>query len=308
MTTLIKAETLSMHLSLLLLLTLLFCSKIQIFSRKIPVNGRLPVHKKKTRSTGSGALKSPQHHNVVIPTKKETLSTKLFKGLSKFTSTLRRTTESAAQSVSRANRDITAYFSSDFEVLLLKMTEPNDSMTTKKDLQRFIKTTKSFVYNDDLVSPSNTYRATLRKIWAKVAERDCRTVLKALYLLHLLFQKSSLKDAKLYQRLIVKMSREYSKKSHSKYFSKVVPTTAAASTGRGIVNMLISKTHLPEEEILDLYYNYVIKRGKECTGQFSELERIGLGTAASDALRRVSHHSLINTYHIHITFLSYYTY
>jgi len=45
-----------------------------------------------------------------------------------------------------------------------------------------------FIRDEDVTSSNNHFRVTLRKLWAKMAERDWRTVLKALLLFHILFR------------------------------------------------------------------------------------------------------------------------
>ena len=42
----------------------------------------------------------------------------------------------------------------------------------------------TFARNFEPNDPTNPYRVTLRKLWAKLAEKNWRTTLKALYLLH----------------------------------------------------------------------------------------------------------------------------
>jgi hypothetical protein len=134
------------------------------------------------------ALKRSIGRPVVIPAKKETLSSRLLKSLSEFKEKVQYGGTAAVDMLSRLIRDATAYFSSDFESLLLQMTSPTGSMTSQGDIDRFVATTKSYVRNGDLLSQSNTYRVTLCKLWAKITEPDYRTELKALYALHTLLR------------------------------------------------------------------------------------------------------------------------
>jgi len=53
----------------------------------------------------------------------------------------------------------------------------------------------TFARNFEATDPTNPYRVTLRKLWAKLAEKNWRTTLKALYLLHSLASKVEPEDA-----------------------------------------------------------------------------------------------------------------
>jgi hypothetical protein len=233
---------------------------------------------------------------VIIPLKKEKLAAKAFRGLSKLTTTLRSTAHTAVASVGRANRDLKSYFSSDFEVLLLRMTRPDDSRPTKSDVDRFLATLQSFVRNMDLVSQSNTYRVTLRKIWAKVSEADSRTVLKALYMLHLLLRYSEPEDCVIYKNLLMKMSREYSKKSKSKYFD-IKRSRARFARGMGGMGMEVveaggagvggSLAPGAHELFVQRYAEYVVRRAKAFTGGFEEMRLIDYGMRTEDICAQV---------------------
>jgi hypothetical protein len=262
------------HLLFILSLLLLFLDVESV--RNAPKG----VSKSPTRSLIRKHRQAKTKRLVVLPAKKEKLATKLMRGLTHVSERLRQTVKVTAESVNRLSRDATAYFSSDFEVLLLEMTAPTNSMTSPADIDKFITTTQSFIYNDDLVSQSNTYRVTLRKIWAKIAERHPLTVLKALHVLHSLLRATRPKDGKLYQRLILKMCREHSKKTRSKYFSKARPSAGALST-------LLTVEDGPVQQFTDRYYSYVIARGKQFTSSFAELEGVSFKTSGPDALKTV---------------------
>ena len=51
----------------------------------------------------------------------------------------------------------------------------------------------------DLYSSSNPYRVTLRKLWAKMCERDWRTVVKAVYMFHQLLAQVEPEDAVIFK-------------------------------------------------------------------------------------------------------------
>ena len=229
--------------------------------------------------------------NAIIPVKKEHLSDKAFRGFWQLSSNMKAATAVALSSVEKANRNIKSYLSSDFEVLLLRLTTPDDDRPNEHDVKRYIATTETFVRNMDLVSQSNTYRVTLRKLWAKMSEPDPRTSLKAVYLLHLLIKVSAPEDAVIYKNLIVKMSKEASEKSKSSYFDikrarqrhakrSNLLSTATATTGS------LEALHWCEG-FLDRYAAYVMRRARAFTAGFEEMRLIDHGMRTEDICAQV---------------------
>lgn len=80
------------------------------------------------------------------------------------------------------------YYSGDFESMLLKATRPDDQRPPPEFVGAILDATGTFHRDEDLTSNSNPYRVTLRKLWAKMAEKDWRTVAKALYIFHVLLR------------------------------------------------------------------------------------------------------------------------
>ena len=120
----------------------------------------------------------------------------------------------------------------------------------------------TFVRNLNLGSENNPYRVTLRKLWAKVAEPDPRTQVKALYMLHMLLRESDPEDSVVFKRLLEKMSKEYCKKTNSYYFR------------------VISNPYEDEEGLrtfAEQYAAYVFRRGKAFTSHFEEMKMITHG-------------------------------
>ena len=68
--------------------------------------------------------------------------------------------------------------SSELEQTLLKATRPDDKPVKSKHVSRLVGVTYQIPRHYDLYDPM------LRKLWAKCTEGDCRTTLKAMYLLH----------------------------------------------------------------------------------------------------------------------------
>jgi ANTH domain len=64
------------------------------------------------------------------------------------------------------------------EQVMLKATRPDDSPVKGKHVERLVGVTYQIAARYDI------YDAVLRKLWNKMAERDWRTTIKALYILH----------------------------------------------------------------------------------------------------------------------------
>jgi hypothetical protein len=88
----------------------------------------------------------------------------------------------ARQTTSRISaniyRDMKGLTSSELEQVMLKATRPDDSPVKGKHVERLVGVTYQIAARYDI------YDAVLRKLWNKMAERDWRTTIKALYILH----------------------------------------------------------------------------------------------------------------------------
>lgn len=267
-----------------LIVTLLVCMRYA----KRPSGGEPGLKKLKSYSSDNVSKLTLPGRTVVVPTKKEPVATSAVKGLRKFGSKLLKSAKKVTKTVSSLNRDIKAYFSSDFEVLLLRMTQPTEEKTNPGDIARFLATTNTFIYNDDVASDSNTYRITLRKIWAKVSEKDPRTVAKALHILHTLLVSSKTKNASLYLKLIRRMSKQVDKRVGAKYFDVKV----LRRMDQGVTD---------EDKLLAAYiknlFEYVTLRGKTTTAHFDEVKAIGFKQNARDIMTEVGtlNHKLLFT-------------
>lgn len=78
--------------------------------------------------------------------------------------------------------------SGDFESMLLKVTRPDDQRPPEDVVGAILDATGTFYRDEDVSAGTNPYRVTLRKLWTKMAERDWRTVAKALYVFHVLLR------------------------------------------------------------------------------------------------------------------------
>lgn len=75
-------------------------------------------------------------------------------------------------------REVKGLTSSELEQVMLKATRPDDNAVKGKHVERLVGVTYQISSRYDI------YDAVLRKLWAKMAEKDWRTTIKALYILH----------------------------------------------------------------------------------------------------------------------------
>jgi len=220
--------------------------------------------------------------NVILPSKKEPISTKAIRGIEILKKSLLVTAETVISSSKKAQRELKAYFSSDFEILLLKLTRPDDERPSDMDVENMLLTIESFSRNMDLTDEENPYRITLHKLWVKMAEPDERTVLKALFLLHTVLRSAEPEDAIIFRTLILKMSREMCVKTQSKYFD-----LSRISTHRPGSSEEEREQQDTENTLIYRYATYCMKRGRAATSDFEELRLVGLGMRAEDICAQI---------------------
>lgn len=90
-------------------------------------------------------------------------------------SAARQTSSKISSSIYREVKGLT---SSELEQVMLKATRPDDTPVKGKHVERLVGVTYQISARYDI------YDAVLRKLWGKMAERDWRTTVKALYILH----------------------------------------------------------------------------------------------------------------------------
>lgn len=239
-------------------------------------------------------IKVKKQHSIrstILPTKKkETTSDKLLRTINDVNSNLMSSVKSTINITARIKRNIKSYFSSDFEVLLLQLTNPSDDKPLYYDLNRFLATTKTFVRNIDLKNKSNPYRVTLHKIWCKVLEKDIRIVCKALFLLHSLLKCSDSPDAIIYQSLIRQMSTETVKASNSKYFdfSKINYNINNDNNNDDDSSSSYQLSQKKYYSFVRIYSRYLLNRSKMYVKDFKEMkEDISYGISSDEIVRKV---------------------
>ena len=86
--------------------------------------------------------------------------------------------ETSSKLSSNLYREIKGLTSSELEQVMLKATQPNDTAVKGKHVERLVGVTYQISGRYDI------YDAVLRKLWGKMVEKDWRTNVKALYILH----------------------------------------------------------------------------------------------------------------------------
>jgi ANTH domain len=132
------------------------------------------------------------HGGRVIPYGREPTPSAFTKGLAALKNSIpdpAAVREAAANSLSVAReatsglsanlyREVKGLTSSELEQVMLKATRPDDTAVKGKHVERLVGVTYQISARYDI------YDAVLRKLWAKMAEKDWRTTIKALYILH----------------------------------------------------------------------------------------------------------------------------
>lgn len=86
--------------------------------------------------------------------------------------------ETTSNLSSNLYREVKGLTSSELEQVMLKATRPDDAAVKGKHVERLVGVTYQISSRYDI------YDAVLRKLWSKMAEKDWRTTIKALYILH----------------------------------------------------------------------------------------------------------------------------
>jgi hypothetical protein len=93
-------------------------------------------------------------------------------------SSLNMARETTSNLSSNLYREVKGLTSSELEQVMLKATRPDDTAVKGKHVERLVGVTYQISGRYDI------YDAVLRKLWSKMAEKDWRTTIKSLYILH----------------------------------------------------------------------------------------------------------------------------
>ena len=254
----------------LLILTLFLWTDC-VSAKKIKKNALVQTDKYETQISTlvPKSKKNRRRKEPILPSKREPLGSRAAR-TSRTSYKMAQRLIDASTDLTRAatntvNRAIKSWLSSDFEKLLLQLTEANDFKPADKDIKEFLATITSFTPDRDLspLNEGNSYRVFLRKTYAKMAEPDERTALKSVFLLHLVLRTVNQEDAQVYQKLFKKMRKERVSGGGRKstYFDVEAVTDCTSDT-----------QYLAD--FVECYVDYVFKRCHFFTCMFDELRDV----------------------------------
>ena len=156
--------------------------------------------------------------------------------------------------------------SSTFEGNLLKATWPGDNPVPSELLSEIIKySIPAFKYTRSDGDEDDPYVMTLHKLWMKMTEKDWRTIMKSLYILHCISRDSSIDACNRFAETMKDMSKtRNAKKPDQRYFDMKL-------LGSQLVDTASNEGYVA---LLKDYGKFVISRAKLFRGHFHELQQI----------------------------------
>ena len=177
--------------------------------------------------------------------------------------------ERTAQLSATVYREMKGLTSSELEQVMLKATRPDDAPVKSKHVERLVGVTYQISGKYDI------YDAVLRKLWNKMAEKDIRTKLKSVYVLH----RFAVDGGPDHQEALKQRLRALRKTKDPKR------SNAGGSGSRGGTRYFDSKVLIgldddPETQgyraFLSRYAHYVLTRAQTFGGVFNEISPIDL--------------------------------
>lgn len=166
-------------------------------------------------------------------------------------SAARQTTSKISSTVYREVKGLT---SSELEQVMLKATRPDDTPVKGKHAERLVGVTYQISGRYDI------YDAVLRKLWGKMAEKDWRTKIKALYVLHRFAADGAPEHAPALKARLRELRRSKDPKRKDKYFNS---------------KQLLAGDATPENvkfrAFMSRYAHYVLLRAQCFGGMFDEI-------------------------------------
>ena len=162
--------------------------------------------------------------------------------------------ESTSKLSSNIYRDIKGLTSSELEQVMLKATRPDDSPVKGKHVERLVGVTYQISGRYDI------YDAVLRKLWSKMVEKDWRTTIKALYILHRFSADGAPDHQAALKARLRELRRTQDPKRKDKFFNSK-QLLAGDSTEKNIAF----------RAFLGRYAHYVLLRAQCFGGVFSEI-------------------------------------
>lgn len=154
-------------------------------------------------------------------------------------------------------REVKGLTSSELEQVMLKATRPDDTAVKGKHVERLVGVTYQISSRYDI------YDAVLRKLWSKMAEKDWRTTVKALYILHRFAADGSPEHAPALKARLRELRRTRDPKRKDKFFNS---------------KQLLSGDSSPENikfrAFMSRYAHYVLLRAQCFGGMFEEISTV----------------------------------
>ena len=154
-------------------------------------------------------------------------------------------------------REVKGLTSSELEQVMLKATRPDDTAVKGKHVERLVGVTYQINSRYDI------YDAVLRKLWSKMAEKDWRTTIKALYILHRFAADGAPEHAPALKARLRELRRTRDPKRKDKYFNS---------------KQLLAGESNPENikfrAFMSRYAHYVLLRAQCFGGIFDEISQL----------------------------------
>lgn len=165
----------------------------------------------------------------------------------------------AAVKVHEASRLAKAYYSSEYEKFLLTATWPSDQRVPQHLTKRLVDSVARFPARPHALPEDDPYRVTLRKLWKKMVEKDWRTSLKALYLVHALSRQTPLKNSRALSKMLKSMLGDVDPKTGRKYFNRR--------------DLVAHKRDDRAARLVDAYNGLVLRRALLFAGKFEDVTK-----------------------------------
>jgi hypothetical protein len=188
----------------------------------------------------------------------------------------------ARQTTSRLSaniyREVKGLTSSELEQVMLKATRPDDTAVKGKHVERLVGVTYQISGRYDI------YDAVLRKLWAKMTEKDWRTTIKAIYILHRFSADGAPEHQAALKARLRELRRTRDPKRKDKYFNSKQLLAGDATVS--IVLMFVDSNSLPTYALtpfllqpenmkfrafMSRYAHYVLLRAQCFGGMFDEI-------------------------------------
>ena len=153
-------------------------------------------------------------------------------------------------------REVKGLTSSELEQVMLKATRPDDTPVKGKHVERLVGVTYQINSRFDI------YDAVLRKLWSKMAEKDWRTTMKALYILHRFSADGAPEHAPALKARLRELRRTRDPKRKEKYFNSKQLLAGDNTPANAKFRAFMSR-----------YAHYVLLRAQCFGGMFDEISQ-----------------------------------